>query len=190
MNSKQSNLSAFVSFKDDYDQVIYTKEFPLSTTIAEIIGLNSPENKSLWIDFKFDAINLFERIELFRYDETEKIRFTYDFNVNALFPKPNTNENWKVIAEQMEYEILKKEKQINEIFKIEPFVANWGGPAPETKTVIEEVNYYIDNKTAWIYVQKLYDSIQTLELMNLKKVSKNAINMSFIIQEIIKNINE
>ena len=160
--------NAQISFKDEWDQPNLRKQFPFTTTVAEIRKKNPKNNESLWVEIQFDKIAHLDRVELFTYKKKRNIRLSYHTDLTELVPKRKAEKIWQDIVEATEQEIWKHDSTILELFDSTEFAVNWGGPDAQHVSAETEVMYYIDHNWGYLKAERTFGKRTALDLYRLE----------------------
>jgi hypothetical protein len=193
MDENQPSPLVPIFYKDDNDQVITEKTFPLEANLGQIVEL---QKDTQWVEIPFDDIELLVRLEVFKYRDDDEVYINYVFDIDALINHAVTDPDeaeraWQETAESLEEELWEREQRIRTLFGCEELLILWGGPSdtPQPKGELD-VNFYIDDSWSFLTVTRRWTVAGFDRSLTLDTLRTRAEVLDGLVKEVIQSVLE
>jgi len=190
--------TAAISFKNEFDEKIYKKLFPVTATLADLTKVNSEmmrDPETFWIEIEVEEIDLLDTLSLIALDH-DSIRIDYNFEMDEIFQlltndEDNFDQMVDEVFENIQTEIWARDKEIMGVFDSDELYVEWGGPADEKKPKQEpdlSVSYYIDEDITWLYFSHKIRPVEKYGTITLESILSNTLHLSSITRAILDSV--
>lgn len=182
-----------VLYKDENDQLIAEKSFPMEADLGQIVEL---QKDTLWVEIPFDDIELLERLEVFKYRDDDEVYINYVFDIDALINRSVTDPDeaeraWQETAESLEEELWEREERIRTLFGCEELLILWGGPSDQPQPKGElDVHYYIDDSWSFLTVMRRWTVAGFDRSLTLDTLRSRGEVLDGLVKEVIQSLQE
>jgi hypothetical protein len=182
---REQQVEAF--FKDEYDEPIFRKHLPLTTTLREVRKTNPLGPSDIWIDFYLPGAGRLERMELLLSPRERGALLYYNMNIDDINPIGDEKESL-VVTSTFEELIWKWSERIKVALGTESFAVNLDDPRWKPARTDGSVLIYLDGDSSFFRFEREYKSRKVLDTVTLNELSSRASVLCDLMEIMVKDI--